>query len=66
MANAGPNTNGSQFFITHVETAWLDNKHAVFGQIIEGEDAFMSISARDPMQTGSPAVGLNSVTIIEE
>ena len=66
MANAGPNTNGSQFFITHVETPWLDNKHAVFGQLVEGEDVFMSIPARDPSQTNSPAVTLNSVTIIEE
>jgi cyclophilin family peptidyl-prolyl cis-trans isomerase len=66
MANAGPNTNGSQFFITHVETPWLDNKHAVFGQIVEGEDVFMSIPARDPNQIDSPAVTLKSVTIIED
>jgi cyclophilin family peptidyl-prolyl cis-trans isomerase len=66
MANAGPNTNGSQFFLTHVPTPWLDNKHAVFGQIIEGLDNLMAIPPRDPMLFGSPAVKLHTIEIIEE
>ena len=65
-ANAGPNTNGSQFFLTHVPTPWLDNKHAVFGQIIEGLDNLMAIPPRDPMLFGSPAVKLHTIEIIEE
>jgi cyclophilin family peptidyl-prolyl cis-trans isomerase len=66
MANAGPNTNGSQFFITHIETSWLDNKHSVFGELVEGEDTLLAIPERDPTKVNSPAVTLKSVKIIEE
>lgn len=65
MANAGPNTNGSQFFITHVPTPHLDNRHSVFGQVVEGLDILMSIPPRDPNNRSAPAVRITRVTIEE-
>ncbi len=50
MANAGPNTNGSQFFITHIQTDWLNGKHAVFGQVKSGQDVVDAVKQGDKIK----------------
>lgn len=51
MANSGPASNGSQFYITHVPTSWLDNKHTVFGHVIEGQDVVDAVAQGDALET---------------
>ena len=65
MANRGPNTGGSQFFITHVATPWLDDRHAVFGEVVEGMDVVNAIRERDPQQDPEPGDAIERVEIEE-
>lgn len=65
MANAGPNTNGSQFFITFAATPHLDDRHTVFGKVVRGMDVVFSINERDPSRAATPGVKIHSVEIQE-
>lgn len=65
MANAGPGTNGSQFFLTHVETPHLDQRHTIFGKIVGGMDVLMGIAVRDPQSSGQPGDTLERIRIFQ-
>lgn len=66
MANAGPNTNGSQFFICYEPQPHLNGRHTIFGRVIDGMDVVKSFPARDPSRGGPPAATIESVSIEEQ
>lgn len=66
MANAGPNTGGSQFFITHVATPWLDGRHAIFGEVVDGMETVYALRERDPGRDREPGDRIERVEIQEE
>jgi cyclophilin family peptidyl-prolyl cis-trans isomerase len=65
MANAGPGTNGSQFFITFIPTDWLTGNHTIFGELLEGDDVLGSLSLRDPQAPSGETDVMERVEILE-